>query len=866
MPPTVADWYRICNCQTSSLPVFLAYWKELPYPDTTHIGSDNLGAKQKPPTPRRIGMAKAFNGSLSIDVRDSQQDWTQYEATKAPENAPNLLYIVWDDVGFGAFDCYGGPIQAPSMKRIADKGVRMTQFHTTALCSPSRSCFLTGRNATSNGMAVITEAASGFPGFCGRVPRENAMISEVLSENGWNTFAVGKWHLTPDEECHVAATKERWPLNRGFDRYYGFLGGETDQYYPDLISDNHPQPAPYSAQEGYHVSKDFADQGLRYIRDSKSIAPEKPWMLYFAPGAGHAPHQVPKEWADKYAGQFDMGYEKIREQILAKQKEMGLIPRDTELPPINPNSDKKSSEGKPWPEVDTVRPWDSLNDDEKRLFARMGEVYAGFLSYTDHQIGRILDYLEESGQIENTIIVVVSDNGSSGEGGPNGSVNENKFFNGIPDSLEENMKYLDVLGSEKTYNHYCTGWAMAFNSPFKYWKRYSGYEGGIADPCIFSWPKGISSRGEVRHQYTHAIDIVPTLYECLNIDPPEVVKGYTQSPIEGTSFKYALDDSNAENRKQWQFYTMLGTRGIWYKGWHANTTHPALSGWSNFEKDEWELYNLEQDRNQNRNLAAENPELLEFMKNLWFAQAGRFKGLPLDDRSAIEILTQERPQPSAARDRYVYYPHTSPIPQSVAARTMGRSYNIMAHVDIATPEVSGVLTAMGGRFGGHSLFVKDKKLHYVYNWLGERIQKLTSDRDVPQGACALGVRFHLEGREGPSPAGIAALYINDEKCAEERIVTQPGNFGLGSSLAVGHDVGQPVCDDYMVPFPFVGGEISQVIVDVSGEPYRDLEKEMQVALAPNTKKDSRRGIVGQTNEIRNAPVEICVSECFHRRA
>jgi arylsulfatase len=776
-------------------------------------------------------MPKPFKGSISIDVRDSKQDWAPFEAPRAPENAPNILYIVWDDVGFGAFDCYGGPIKAPNMQRIADKGVRMSQFHTTALCSPTRSCLMTGRNATSNGMAVITEAASGFPGFSGRIPKENAMIPEVLAEKGWGTFAVGKWHLTPDEECHVAASRERWPLARGFERYYGFLGGETDQYYPELVSDNHPRPAPYSPEEGYHVSKDFADQGLRFIRDSKAIAPDKPWMLYFCPGAGHAPHQVPKEWADQYKGRFDMGYEKIREEILAQQKKMGLVPENTQLPPLNPNIDKKGPDGQSWPEVDTVKPWDSLSENEKKLFSRMAEVYSGFVSYTDHQIGKMLDYLEESNQIDNTIIVVVSDNGASGEGGPNGSVNENKFFNGIPDSIDENMKYLDVLGSMKTYNHYCTGWAMAFNTPFKYWKRYSSYQGGTADPCIVAWPKGIAARGEIRHQYTHAIDIVPTLYECLGIEPPEVVKGYTQSPIEGTSFKYALDKGDAESRKEWQFYTMLGTRGVWYKGWHANTTHPAISGWSNFEKDEWELYHLDEDRNQTRNVAGQYPDKLEFMKSLWFAQAGRFKGFPLDDRSAVEVLTSYRPQPATPRDRYIYYPHTTPVPESVAVNMRGRSFNIMAHLRIDTPEAAGVLMAMGGRFGGQSLFIQNKRLCYVYNWLGEKVQKLVSEIEIPQGECRMGIRFHLEGKEGPSPAGMAALYINDQQCSEQRIITQPGKFGLESALAIGRDEGQPVCDDYQVPFPFVGGEISQVIVDVSGEAYRDLEKEMAVALA-----------------------------------
>jgi arylsulfatase A-like enzyme len=718
-------------------------------------------------------MSKQFKGKLAIDIRDATPDWTPFEAPHAPAGAPNVLYLVWDDVGFGAFDIYGGPIEVPNMKRISDMGTRFSQFHTTALSSPTRSCLMTGRNATSNGMACITEATSGYPGFNGRIPFENALLSEVLVEKGWSTFAVGKWHLTPEEESNMASTKRLWPLNRGFERFYGFLGGETNQWYPELVSDNHMAEQPYLPREGYHLSKDLTDTAIRFVRDQKVIAPDKPWMLYFCPGAGHAPHQVPKEWADKYKGKFDNGYEKIRETILANQKKIGLIPQTTELPTINPYVEAKSADGKLWPELDTVRPWDSLKPDEKKLFSRMAEVYAGFISYTDFQIGRMLDYLENSGQLENTMVVVVSDNGASGEGGPNGSVNENKFFNGIPDTIEENVKYIDTLGSELTYNHYCTGWAMAFNTPFKMWKRYSGCEGGTADPCIVSWPKGIKARGEISHQYIHAIDIVPTIYEALQIEPPEEVKGYTQNPIEGISFKNVMDDPKVQGGKQAQFYTMLGTRGVWYKGWFANTIHPTISGWGHFSADQWELFNMEEDRNQLKNLALKYPEKLEEMKNLWFMLAGKYNGLPLDDRTAVEIVSTPRPQPSIPRNKYVYYPQTSGIPEAVSVDIRGRSYNIAAHVNISTPEPRGVLFCHGSRFGGHSLYIKDLKLHYIYNWLGDKRQLLVSSSNVPIGECILGVRFQLEGKEGPSPAGMAALYINDTKVAESRIITQP---------------------------------------------------------------------------------------------
>ncbi len=421
-------------------------------------------------------MAKDFKGKIALDIRDSVPDWEPFLQPKAPPGAPNVLMIVWDDVGYGAMDVFGGPIETPTMRRIAEAGIRYSNFHTTALCSPTRASLLTGRNATSNNMASIVEGSTGFPGFSARLPFENGTIAEVLAERGWNTYAIGKWHLTPGDEMDMSAWKARWPLGRGFERFYGFLTAETNQWYPNLVEDNHLVDQPAQPEDGYHLSKDLADKAIRFVRDAKVVDPDKPWFMYFCPGCAHAPHQVFEEWADRYQGRFDIGYEAIREAILTRQKELGLLPADVELSPINPHGEPEATgpDRQRWPLMDFVRPWDSLDDAEKRLFIRMAEVYAGYVSYTDAEISRLLDYLEESGQLENTIIVAVSDNGASAEGGPNGSVNEMKFVNGIPDRIEDAVGRIDELGSPTTYNHYNTGWAWAFDTPFPYWKRFSG--------------------------------------------------------------------------------------------------------------------------------------------------------------------------------------------------------------------------------------------------------------------------------------------------------------------------------------------------------------------------------------------------------
>jgi arylsulfatase A-like enzyme len=682
-------------------------------------------------------------------------------------------------------------------------------------------------------MACIAEAPTGFPNSNGHIPFECATIAEVLGDRGWNTYMLGKWHLCPSDEMNLASTKRNWPVGRGFERYYGFLGGETNQWYPDLVYDNHPVDQPATPEEGYHLTTDLTDKAIEFIKDAKVITPDKPFFMYFCPGATHAPHHAPTEWIEKYHGRFDMGYERYREIVFERQKEMGIFPADAELTPLNPYAGESSAEGKPWPALDVVRPWDELSDDEKRLFARMAEVYAGFLSHTDHEIGRLLDFLEQSGELDNTIVVLVSDNGASGEGGPNGSVNENKFFNSIPDSIEENLQYIDVLGSPATYNHYPTGWAWAFNTPFKMWKRYN-FEGGVADPLIISWPRGIAARGELRHQFLHATDIVPTVYDLLAVELPDEVKGYPQIPLEGVSARPTFDGDDVPTPKESAFFSMLGSRAVWHKAWKAVSVHPTIAGWGNYDQDRWELYKTDEDPTESRDLAAEHPAKLQEMINHWFHLAGMYNGLPLMDLTAVEVLADPtRPQVAPPRDRYMYYPDASEVPESAAVNIRNRSYSIAVEVDIDTADAQGVLFSHGARFGGHALYIKEGTLKYVYNYVGSKEQTIVAGKPVPTGSVVLGASFHKEG-DGTPTSGTLSLFIDDEKVGEGDIITQPGNFSLvGEGLNVGRDPAEPVTDDYPgeSPYAFTGGTVKAAIVDVSGEPFIDLEKEAIAMMA-----------------------------------
>jgi arylsulfatase A-like enzyme len=768
-----------------------------------------------------------FPGRMGRTISESETAWPAPLRAKA--GAPNVLFIVLDDTGFGQVGCYGSPINTPNINKLAANGLLYTNMHTTALCSPTRSCILTGRNHHSNAMSCITEGSTGFPGGNGIIPFENGFLSEMLIEQGYNTYCVGKWHLTPAEETSAAGPYDRWPLGRGFERYYGFLGGDTSQYYPDLVYDNHQIEPPKTPEEGYHLTEDLTDKAIQFVADSKQLAPDKPFFLYFATGAQHAPHQVPKEWADKYKGKFDDGWDKYREKVFARQKELGVIPKNAVLSRHDPD----------------VQDWDKLSADEKKLYARMMEVFAGFMEHTDHHIGRLINLLESMGELENTLIMLISDNGASAEGGPTGSVNENKFFNNVPDDLKQNLAALDELGGPKYFNHYAWGWTFAGNTPFRRWKRET-YRGGVSDPFIVHWPKGIKAKGEIRQQFAHAIDMVPTVLEALGVEPPAQIRGVTQSPIEGISFAHTFKDAKAESNHHTQYFEMFAHRSIYHDGWRAVCPFPgpsfteakAFFGQLPLTEEKlreldakgWELYNLNEDPAETKNLADSNRDKLIEMIALWYAEAGKYNVFPLDSRGTMRFA-DERPQLTRERKTYVYYPQTQGVPENVAVKVLNRAHSLTAEVEIPKGGAEGVIICHGSNIGGYSFFIKDKKLHYAHNYVGAEEHGVVSTEDVPEGRVQLRFEFEPTGEpdiaKGKGTPGRAQLYINDKMVGQADIpVTVPLAIGIGAGLTVGRNPGSAVSHLYKPPFEFTG-KIFKVTADVSGKMIQDTEEEMK---------------------------------------
>jgi arylsulfatase A-like enzyme len=745
---------------------------------TLHYGFTRAASQQQEPQ----------RGSIGRTYKESKPSWEL--PPQAPKGAPNVIYLVLDDVGYAQLGCYGSEIQTPNLDRLAAGGLRYTNFHTTSLCSPSRACLLTGDNHHTNHLGVITEAATGYPGYDGRMPKSQATIAEILKQTGYSTFYVGKWHQAPPDETSDAGPYDHWPLGMGFERFYGFLGGETNQWFPDLVYDNHRVER--LNRPGYHLTEDLTDRAMQFIGEQKQVTPDKPFFLNLAYGAGHAPHHVAKKYIEMYKGKFDKGWDKVREETLARQKQMGIVPPNTQLAPRNSD----------------VKAWSDLTNDERRLYARMEEVFAGFLTHCDENIGRLLAFLEERSLMENTLLVVVSDNGASQEGRETGTFNESLYFNQIPENVEMDMKLIDELGGPMTYPHYPLGWAMAGNTPFKRYKQET-HAGGITDPMIVHWPKTIKDKGGLRRQYHHMIDITPTVLEVLGIQQPRVVNGVDQRPMDGLSLAYTFSDAKAPSRREMQYYEMLGHRAIYYKGWEAVTMH--VRG-EDFDKDPWELYKVTDDFSESSDVAAQNPEMLREMKERWWSEAGRYNVLPLDDRGFIRSL--EQPALNRPRTIVAYYPGMPAVPRGNMLNFRGRSYTITADVEIPSGGAEGVLLALGGRFGGLSFFLQQNRLSYAYNWVGLERYTVTSTEAVPAGSVKLRVEFTSAGPN----SGVATLFIDGKRVGEGKIARLvPLTFGLSEGLTVGRDPSTPVTESYQSPFEFTG-KIKKVVMELKEDP------------------------------------------------
>ena len=750
-----------------------------------------------------------LTGTIGRTAGSSQAAWPL--PPRARRGAPNVLVFLLDDVGFAQLGCYGADIRTPTIDRLAANGLRYRDFHTTAICSPTRACLLTGRNHHSNGVGIIQEMATGFPGYNGMVPRENGFLSEMLLAQGYATLGIGKWHLTLASEYASGASKARWPLSRGFERHYGFIGGKTNQWSPTLVHDNHYVDPPSRWQDGYHLNADLADRAIDYLTDLRTIAPDKPFFMYYCLGAGHAPHHVEPSWIERYRGRFDAGWDQWREAVFARQLEMGIVPAGTQLSP-RPR----------W-----VKAWDSLSADARRLYARQMEVYAAFLEQTDHHLGRVIDHLARLGDLDNTLIMLASDNGASAEGGEHGSFNENQFPNRVEATIEDNLARLDDWGSVRSFPNYAWGWAWAGNTPLRRWKRYL-HQGGMSDPLIVHWPDGIRARNEVRGQYAHVVDITPTVLEALGMQAPAVLNGVAQRPLEGVSFAHTFDDSSARTRKHVQYYEMIASRALWADGWKAVVEQPQgdLLTDEMLAQQKWELYHVERDFSECENLAQKHPDKLAELVEQWWVEAGKYNVLPLDSRMQLR-MGERKPGTVPAGNRYVYYPGGAPQFQYTAVDLKNRSHTITAEVEIPEHGAEGVLLAHGSWFAGYSLYVKNRRLAYAHNYLGLAEYRIDADAEVPPGKHLLRFRFTRTGDH----RGRGELYVGEQLVGEGEIPrTVPHVIETsGEGLCCGYDSGLPVTTDYDAPFRFTG-RIERVVVEIHDASAIDLDAQLRAAL------------------------------------
>ena len=758
-------------------------------PSTAPVSLDRLKLPIKEPT---------YPAITILDARKAKAP-PRFQV-KAPEGAPNILVILIDDQGFGVASAFGGPVTEPVLDRLASEGLRFNNFNTTALCSPTRTALLTGYNHHSNNMGGIAEIATAFPGNTGMRPQTITPMAEVLRQNGYSTAAFGKYHETPPWEVSVSGGYDRWPTHSGFDKFYGFIGGETNQWAPTIYDGVTRIETPRTPN--YHFTTDMTNQAISWIQAQHTLTPDKPFFTYFATGATHAPHHAPKEWIEKYKGKFDMGWDKLREQTLAKQIELGIVPQGTKLAP------------KP----EDIKDWESLSAKEKELFAHEFEVFAGFAEFTDHEVGRLLDSLKDIGVLDNTLVFyIVGDNGSSAEGNMTGLFNETAALNGIRENFDDVYKNMDKLGGPLTYPHYAAGWAVAGDAPFSYTKQVASDFGGTRNGVVVHWPKGIQAKNEIRTQFSHAIDIAPTVYEAVKIPAPKVVNGIVQRPIEGTSMLYSFNDAKAPNKHTTQYFEMTGNRAIYQDDWVARTIHRAAWEFqprTTLDKDVWQLFNVNEDFSEANDLAATNPKKLQELQKVFLKEAVKYNVLPIDDRS-LERLNPEiagRPDLMGTRTALTLYDGMD-VTEGAGINTKNKSYTITADIDLIDASANGVIISQGGRFGGWTLYMKDGIAHHQYNYLGLDRSNVSATKALTAGHHVVKYDFTIDEAKAGA-GGTAVLSVDGEQVAEGKIPkTQPYLMSLDEGINVGADHETPVSEDYKEGDNKFTGKIQKVTIE-----------------------------------------------------
>ena len=772
---------------------------------------------------------RAYEGELPLDAKDPDSSFPPIEPLRPPAGAPNVLIVLLDDAGFGCSSAFGGPCQMPTAERLAASGLKFNRFHTTALCSPTRQALLTGRNHHTVGMGGITELATSAPGYSSIRPNTCAPLAETLKLNGYATAQFGKCHEVPVWETSPLGPFDAWPTGGGgFEHFYGFLGGETNQYYPALYEGTAAVEPDRTPEEGYHFTEDLTDRTISWVRQQKALMADKPFFVYYAPGATHAPHQVPEEWSDKYRGRFDEGWDVLREEILVRQKELGVVPPDTQLSARH----------------EEIPAWDEMPDQLKPVLARQMEVYAGFLEHTDFHLGRLVDALEDLGVLEETLVYyIIGDNGASAEGTINGTFNELCSLNGAGalETPEFMAARIDQFGLPEAYNHYAVGWAHAMDTPYQWTKQVASHWGGTRNGTIVHWPQGIQAQGEIRSQFHHVIDVAPTVLDAAGLPEPTSVHGVEQKPIEGVSMRYAFDDLEAAERRETQYFEMFCNRGIYHKGWTAVTRHstPWVVGTElpPFQDDVWELYDTNTDWSQTHDLAAEFPDKLAELQELWLEEARKYDVLPLDDRRVERFNSDLAGRPTLAKgNSQLLFGGMGRLTENTVINIKNKSHSVTAEVEVPADGAEGVIVAQGGAFAGWSLYTKEGKPSYCYNLLGLQRFHVHADTPIPPGAHQVRMEFAYDGG-GLGKGGTATLYVDGQQVGAGRVeATVPMIFSADETCDIGSDTASPVTDDYSAEASSFSGTVNWVQIDIA-EAAEDLdhlispEERLHIAMA-----------------------------------